>query len=221
MVDIYIITNKINGKQYVGKSQVGYKERFNQHCNAFNHGCRNYISCAIHKYGRNNFETKLIAQVEDDSWEFWERFYIEKYKTLYSEGGYNITSGGDSNPMDEPFVKKKHLTICQSDYFRELQRQLSTGKTHSEETKQLCRQNTLNNLDVCMKGFRKYNNSKKIKVGIIDEFGEIIKKFDSLSEACTYCGRLPKESGHLIKMLDKFNKNGKRAKYYGYYWTRL
>ena len=57
MIDIYLITNKINGKQYVGKTQKGYKVRFKQHCNAYNHGYRNYISCAIHKYGADNFTT--------------------------------------------------------------------------------------------------------------------------------------------------------------------
>lgn len=219
MIDIYLITNKINGKQYVGKTQQGYMKRFVQHCNAYNHGARNYISCAIHKWGSNNFDIKLLAQVEDDSWEFWESYYIQQYKTLYSEGGYNITTGGDCNPMNFEIVQQKHLEKCRSEYFRNLQSELSKGKTHSEETKELCRQNTLKNLDVCLKGFRSYNNSKKIKVGIVNEEGYILKKFESLSEACQYCNISSKEAGKIKRFADKFNKNGKRARFCGYYWT--
>lgn len=139
MIDIYLITNKINGKVYVGKTQIGYKKRFGQHCRAYNYGNRTYISCAIHKYGKENFELKLLAQVEDDSWEFWEKFYIQKYKSLYTQNGYNITEGGDSNPMDSEESIQKHNKICKSEYFRNLQRQIQLGRHHSEETKELCR----------------------------------------------------------------------------------
>ena len=32
-VDIYLITDLINNKQYVGQTNKGYKYRFKQHCN--------------------------------------------------------------------------------------------------------------------------------------------------------------------------------------------
>lgn len=221
MIDIYLITNILNGKQYVGKTQKGYLYRFNQHCLAYDHGCRNYISCAIHKYGRDNFKVELITQVNDDTWEYWENYYIKEYKTHYSQGGYNITWGGDSNPMDIPRVKQKHLEKCQSQEFREKQRQLSIGKLHSDKTKELCRQQTLKNLDVCVSGFRAYNESRKIRVGMIEN-DVIVKTFDSLSDACRYLGCTDKSYTNGIKRYaDKINKNGKRAKFLGYSWTLL
>ena len=168
MIDIYLITNKVNGKKYVGKTQKGYLNRFKEHLRAYGHGERQYLHCAMNKYGAENFTVELLAQVEDDSWEFWEKYYISQLHTHYSEGGYNVTRGGDSNPMNDPEVIAKHDRICKSEYFRNLQRELQTGRKHSEETKELCRRNTLSNLDVCIRGFREYNESRKVRIGMIE-----------------------------------------------------
>lgn len=221
MIDIYLITNKINGKRYIGKTKKSYQERFKEHCLSYNHGCRTYIACAIHKYGKDNFSIQLIDKVKDDTWKYWENYYIKKYNSHYTQGGYNITWGGDSNPMDIPLVREKHLEKCQSQEFIEKQRKKSLGKLHSDKTKELCRQRTLANLDVCIAGFKKYNESRKTKVGMIEN-DVIIKEFDSLSAACAYLGCNRKSYTSCIKRTaDKFNKNGERAKFLGYSWTLL
>ena len=225
MIDIYLITNLVNNKQYVGKTQKGYLYRFKQHLSAYEHGERHYLACAIQKYGKDNFQVELIAQVEDDSWEFWEKYYIRTLHTHYSEGGYNITWGGDFNPMDDPSVVSKHSRICKSEYFRNLQRELSTGKTHSEETKELCRRKTLSNLEVCCRVFREYNLKRQIKVGMIVD-DKIVRVFDSLADAGHFiCDNSDKyvyndATGSQIKQAaDRYNKNGRRAKYLGCSWT--
>ena len=225
MIDIYLVTNKVNGKQYVGKTQVGYMNRFKQHCRSYENGERHYLACAIHKYGPDNFSVELLAQVSDDSWEFWEQYYIAQLHTHYTEGGYNVTRGGDYNPMDDPSVVAKHDSICKSEYFRNLQRALQTGRKHSEETKELCRRKTLSNLDVCMQGCQKYNDSRKTRVGMISD-NKIIKVFESLSDAAHYvsdnCDKYKYNTGNTSQIkyyADKFNKNGKRAKFLGYSWT--
>lgn len=225
MIEIYLITNIVNGKQYVGKTQIGYLNRFKQHVNAYNYGERQYIACAIHKYGQDNFRVDKIAEVSDDSWEFWEKYYIQLLHTHYSEGGYNVTWGRDSNPMDDPSVIAKHDKICKSEYFRNLQRELNRGRKHSEETKELCRRNTLANLDVCLKGFREYNDRRKTKVGMVIN-NKIVKVFDTLTDAAHYisdnCPKYKYNSGNVSqikKYADKFNKNGSRAKFLGVSWT--
>lgn len=225
MIDIYVITNTINNKQYVGKTQKTYLQRFKEHVKGYDQGDRQYLHCAMHKYGSENFSVELLAQVEDDSWEFWEQYYIAQLHTHYSEGGYNLTRGGDDNPMNNPAAVAKHNKICKSEYFRNLQRELSRGKKHSEETKELCRRNTLANLDVCMKGCRQYNDSRKVRVGMLDDEDNIIKVFDSLSDACRYvCNHSDHkfnvgDTSQIKYYADKFNKNGKRSKFLGYSWT--
>lgn len=225
MIDIYLITNRVNNKQYVGKTQKGYLNRFKEHINAYSHGERQYLHCAMNKYGAENFKVELLAQVEDDSWEFWEKYYIQQLHTHYTEGGYNVTRGGDSNPMDDPAVVAKHDKICKSEYFRNLQRELQKGRKHSEETKELCRRNTLANLDVCMKGCREYNEKRKIQIGMIVD-DKLVKVFDCLQDAARYISdNNPKykyNTGNCSQIkyyADKFNKNGKRAKFLGCSWT--
>ena len=128
--------------------------------------------------------------------------------------------------MNDPNVLAKHDRICKSEYFRNLQRAISTGRKHSEETKELCRRNTLANLDVCLAGFRAYNESRKVPIGIVDDEGNIIKVFECQTDAVRWiCANNPKykfNSGNVTQIkqyADKFNKNGKRAKFLGCSWT--
>ena len=146
MVDIYLITNNINGKRYVGKTQRGYLLRFQEHCNAKKNGFNTYIGNAIDKYGKENFSIELLRTVDDDSWEYWEKQYIQEYKTLYSQGGYNLTPGGDANPMDIPEIREKHLNSCRTAEHREKISRAVKGREVSVETRNKIRENNLKNL---------------------------------------------------------------------------
>lgn len=220
MVDIYLITNKINGKMYVGKTQRGYLLRFKEHCTAKKHGFNTYIGNAIAKYGEENFTVELLKQVADDTWEHWEKYYIQKYKTLFNQHGYNLTPGGDANPMDIPEIKEKHLQACRAPERRKKISEAGKKQVVSQATRKLIRKNNLANLDRITSGFKKYNESRKIRVGII-EGDQVIQEFQSLADACKFVGTPTTNGGGILQMCDKFNKNGRRAKMYGYSWTRL
>ena len=75
---IYCITNKINGKQYVGQTVRTEEERFKEHCR----DKKMYISKAIRKYGKENFLVETIdsALLIDDLNEK-EIYWIEEFKT--------------------------------------------------------------------------------------------------------------------------------------------
>lgn len=219
MIDIYIITNMLNGKQYVGKTQRGYELRFKEHCSSYTNGFNTYIGNAIHKYGAENFRVDLLKQVPDDSWEYWEAFYIKKFKTLFTQGGYNLTPGGDCNPMDVPEVRQRHLEACRTEEHRKRISEACKNKVVSEKTRERIRQNNKLNADRVLSGFRQYNESKKIKVSaLLDDV--VIASFDSLSDACTFVGTPATNGGCILAVCDKYNKNGKRAKIYGYSWKR-
>lgn len=219
MIDIYIITNMLNGKQYVGKTQRGYELRFKEHCSSHANGFNTYIGNAIHKYGTENFRVDLLKQVPDDSWEYWEAFYIKKFKTLFTQGGYNLTPGGDCNPMDVPQVKQRHLEACRTEEHRKRISEAVKGRVVSEGTRELIRRNNKTNAEKVLSGFKKYNESRKIKVSAILD-NKVIASFNSLSDACSFVGTPTTNSGCILAVCDKYNKNGKRAKIYGYSWKR-
>lgn len=114
--DIYLITNKVDGKQYVGQAKshrlnhgryrpFGYKRRFDDHCSQARTTQKKtqYILNSIRKYGECNFTSQLILRCRVDEMDKMEELYIQKFNTLYPNG-YNLTTGGSSSI----FVRVKH-----------------------------------------------------------------------------------------------------------------
>jgi len=89
---IYLITNPINGKVYVGQT-IDYKTRMRKHkCAAKNP--KQYIAKAIKKYGWENFTKEiLIDEVPEEDLDNLEINYIDIYNS-FGPGGYNLTKGG-------------------------------------------------------------------------------------------------------------------------------
>ena len=93
MAYIYLITNRINGKVYVGKTEESIQKRFQEHCaDSKKERCKNRpLYRAMNKYGCENFTVSLLE--ETDQPEIREEFWIEQKKSYYD--GYNATRGGD------------------------------------------------------------------------------------------------------------------------------
>ena len=84
---IYVITNILNNKKYVGK-HVGKPE---DSPNYFGSGIA--INNAIEKYGKENFTKEILEYHQNANLDEREKFWIEKFNTLNE--GYNLTTGGD------------------------------------------------------------------------------------------------------------------------------
>lgn len=89
---IYCITNKINGKRYVGQTIRDLTIRFNEHC--FDDRSNSKIHQAIKKHGWQNFSCEIIEQVEPEKLDERERYYIKKWHLQDDKYGYNILEGG-------------------------------------------------------------------------------------------------------------------------------
>jgi group I intron endonuclease len=62
---------------------------------------------ALHKYGYENFEWKILKdQLSPEAANYWEKYYISRYKTNDSNYGYNLTSGGKELFAHSPETKK-------------------------------------------------------------------------------------------------------------------
>jgi group I intron endonuclease len=90
---VYIVTNKINGKKYVGQTSQSMNNRWKRHLSVRS-GCL-ALHSAIVKYGPENFESKILVIV-GTKWEMdlYERALIVLLDTK-SPQGYNLTDGGD------------------------------------------------------------------------------------------------------------------------------
>jgi group I intron endonuclease len=126
---IYIITNNINGKQYVGQTIQTIQQRFSGHkASVKNHLDNMYLHKAMNKYGIENFDVREITSVELNTLEelseelnFLEKYYIAEYNTL-APNGYNLTKGGaesaewiklkvDEYDLDENFIQTHNSLI--------------------------------------------------------------------------------------------------------------
>lgn len=88
---IYKITNKINGKIYIGQSS-NIDERWKNHLKTKDN---THFHNALQKYGKDSFKWEIIEDNLNDSKIRFERekFWISFYKSNIT--GYNMTSGGD------------------------------------------------------------------------------------------------------------------------------
>lgn len=97
---IYRITNKVNGKVYIGLTTVPLDERWRNHINSVGRVKRPLYN-SMKKHGIGNFIIEEIDRADDfEELGKLERKYIAEYKSTNPENGYNMTFGGESNQLD-------------------------------------------------------------------------------------------------------------------------
>lgn len=103
---LYMHLNKTNGKVYIGQTKQSYLSRWNY---GKGYGSCSRFAKAIKKYGWDNFEhISLIEGLSKIDVDYFERFFIAFFDSQNPEFGYNLTAGGDENPMCYPeFIAKK------------------------------------------------------------------------------------------------------------------
>ena len=62
MYQVYVIVNQINGKMYVGSTERELKIRWQKHLVKTNEGSLCTLHKAIRKYGRDNFDIRMIEE---------------------------------------------------------------------------------------------------------------------------------------------------------------
>ena len=210
---IYKITNKINQKLYIGKTEFSIEKRFKEHCSdAFRErNEKRPLYAAMRKYGIENFEISLVE--ETDNPEEREIYWINYYDT-YSNG-YNATKGGDGK--------------CHYDHNDILCRLLKHPypKDIAEEVGccvdivSLIAKN--NNIEVKNKSQEKLKETAKLIGAYNIKTLELIQIFNSTVEAAEWCFHNKKCTtlnsgvrGHISEVA-----NGKRKSAYGYFWKYI
>jgi group I intron endonuclease len=188
---IYKVTNKINGKAYIGQTVNGLEQRKQDHISrALNKENTFYFHHAIRKYGPENFSWEIIHNTIDniDELNEFETHYIDHYNT-FGKGGYNSTSGGMNYTRSEDTKKKlsrankgKKLSEDHKKKISETLKGKYSGKKscwygrhHSKETKK--------KLSKIKKGRYVGKDSPYAKATIIGG-----KYFDTMNEAAEFVG---------------------------------
>jgi len=90
---VYIHTNKINSKTYIGITSRTPRKRWGNNGNGYKNN--KYFYSAIQKYDWNNFEHEVVlVNLTKEQAEMFEIEMIKYYKSNQREFGYNIASGG-------------------------------------------------------------------------------------------------------------------------------
>lgn len=116
---IYKLTNKIDGKIYIGQT-VDYHRRMNEYANRKAENSSKYnIMSAVNKYGFDNFDSELIFKCDKSELDYYEMFFIKKYKSYMKKYGYNsfhIKSSGKQglNRSTKSKMKKSHIGLTES-----------------------------------------------------------------------------------------------------------
>lgn len=97
-MQIYLITNKINGKIYVGQCLGLARDRWCRH--KYDARLNRYpsrIGNAIRKYGDNAFDVSILVNnvASKELLDYLEQYFIVMYDTRNPDIGYNLTDGGD------------------------------------------------------------------------------------------------------------------------------
>ena len=204
---IYLITNDINDKKYVGKTNLTIEERFKSHLADSTKRIREArpLYRAINKYGAEHFNIKELEECPPEEASEREKYWIEKLSTYHY--GYNATRGGDGKQIyNYKEIANKYLELLNeqqtASYFGCNER---TVRTACKE----CKIETLSSSE----------QAKKLlgcKIAMCDkETFQVLKTFESVKEAGRFLGS-EKKAWHITEVV-----KGKRKSAYGYFWKYL
>lgn len=173
---IYCITNNVNNKQYIGKTNLSIEKRFKEHCSdSTKERCdKRPLYKAMNKYGIKNFTVREVLQCRPEETNFYEAFFIQYFNT-YGRNGYNATKGGDGKILFDykqvvDLYVKEHLT----------KKQISAKLGCCADTVK----NILDTLNIDVESRKAYSKSKQIEQYTLDN--QYMNTFSSCGEAARY-----------------------------------
>jgi group I intron endonuclease len=102
---IYKITNKINGKSYIGQTKYSASYRLQKHLVAARKQ-NTILYKAFKKYGAENFEiSELLSVLGGNDLDYFEKLFVDFFDTFNC--GYNMTEGGCQSHLRHAEIGKK------------------------------------------------------------------------------------------------------------------
>jgi group I intron endonuclease len=202
---VYIHTNKINYKKYVGITHLPPNKRWRS---GYGYRKHQYFWHAIQKYGWDNFEHEVIAHnLTIEEARKFETILIRELKTKNSKFGYNMTDGGEGargyvwTDEGKQKLSMSHKGKRMSEESKKKLSESKKGHTTSEETKRKISEG--NKGKTVTPEMRKYLSEALKKVNSSDEF--IKKKSESM-----------KGKQNNVRPVVQYSLDGKFIAEYGY-----
>lgn len=171
---IYKITNQINGKIYIGKTNRTIQERFEEHCRDYlkRKNEKRPLYSAMKKYGIHNFSIEQVEKCTLNEVEAREKYWIEFYGSF--KYGYNATLGGDGKAyIDRDLVIKTYQKL---QTIKSVAKQMNIDETTVR--------NILRDNNIIIRQTPEVNKDKYgITVGMYDKEGKFLRMFASYNEA--------------------------------------
>lgn len=163
---VYCITNKINGKKYIGSDSKNNPKYY---------GSGIYIKKAIKKYGKINFTKQILCSADNiELMKELEEYWIEYFDAYNNSLFYNATkhAAGISkfpenkkiNIINANKGNKYHQGYIQSEYQKQQTSIANSGKKHSIEFKEKKRQRAIGNKYALGNKFSQ-ESLKKLSIG--------------------------------------------------------
>lgn len=207
MAYIYKITNLINDKIYIGKTNRTIEERFKEHCNEYKkeRSEKRPLYNAMNKYGIENFKIEQIEECSLEESSDKEKYWIEYYGSF--KYGYNATIGGDGKSyVDRELVVKT---------YNEVQNRTEVSKILEIDIKTVGHI-LKDEFNISVKSSQEISKEKNSKaVAMLDKnTNKVLKTFPSIRDAERYFNIDYRT--HISQVCD-----GKRKTCRGYKWKWL
>lgn len=151
---IYQILNTENDKIYIGQTKNSVLSRFKAHLSEARNNRPGYLNEAIRKYGEDAFVVEIIEEIDDDSMNERERYWIAKLDANNREVGYNIHAGGNSGHITHPEHGRYRRVIKKYDLDGNFIKEYSSVKECAEDN-----QISTNAIIMCAQGkWKSWNN---------------------------------------------------------------
>lgn len=213
MAYIYQITNDVNQKIYIGKTENSIEKRFKEHCwdASRERNEKRPLYNAMRKYGVEHFHIELIEETNNP--EEREVYWIEKKQSF--KNGYNATIGGDGRKyIDYDLVVKT---------YQDLQNIKLVAKQLYHDESTISKILKEKNIDI-KSSIEWMRENRGKKVGQYDLNDNFIQSFDSRGLASKYLidnhyttsVAIDAVAGRIGQVC-----NGKRKTAYGFKWKSL
>lgn len=217
---IYKITNDINGKVYIGKTESTIMDRWKNHVHDWkNIDTQNRpLYKAFTKYGIEHFHIERLefqptSEMLCEREQYWINYY-RSYIRFPDCNGYNTTLGGDGktyfNHTDEEVIQK----------YQELKTIRATAKYFQCDFDTISNRLHRNGIDPNSLSSKRKIHGKKV-ARIVD--GKIIDIFNSQTEAAEWLIQNNYANGEVNSVATNIGRccNGKRKSCGGFSWQRI